>query len=421
MAFSLPPLCWRLVAQRNMKVTNKGRPAETKPEVEKSASLSVAQLAGKFKEQAASVSGKEVPANKPTRRKPPCSLPLHTQKVELGHNGETKPSPNACPLPRVKVKSSPLIEKLQANLAFAPAALVPGTSPKSPGLKVIPSPFSTPPSTPSSPGIQSRSSESDETPVSFDQPPEGTHLKFYNKVRTRGSLKRRPPSRKFRKSQSDSGDGEDLRATGSSQENGAKEEDGDEVFMPKSQKEELQSPVYGTGSKLMQKRIGSNEKPPSGRGSSSTENKEEREKETEAAKPCKSSTGDKEKPCASTPGEEERKSSQSTPEEKPCPSTMGDKDKKLCQNTPGDKEGSTLGEREDGSASEQEKRNKENKEVMKEENSEGKDIQETSDTQEKSLETGMPQPAADTGTASEHHSVMPMQEPGTVVQNGCTG
>lgn len=390
-----------------------GRPAETKPEVEKSASLSVAQLAGKFKEQAATISGKEVPANKPTRRKPPCSLPLHTQKVELGHNGEPKPSPNACLLPRVKVKSSPLIEKLQANLTFAPAALVPGTSPKSPGLKVIPSPFSTPPSTPSSPGIHSRSSESDETPVSFDQPPEGTHLKFYNKVRTRGSLKRRPPSRKFRKSQSDSGDGEDLRETGSSQENGAKEEDGDEVFMPKSQKEESQSPVCGTGSKLIQKQIGSNEKPPSGRGSSRTENKEEREKETEAVKPCKSRTGDKEKPCESTPGEEERKSSQSTPEEKSCPSTMGDKDKKLCQNTPGDKEGSTLGEREDGNASEQEKRNKENEEVKKEENSEGKDTQEASDTQEKSLETGMPQPAADTGTASEHHSVMLMQEPGT--------
>lgn len=71
---------------------------------------------------------------------------------------------------------------LQANLAFAPAALLPGASPKSPGLKALVSPFSTPPSTPTSPGIQSQPSEANETPVSFDQPPEGTQLQFYNKV-----------------------------------------------------------------------------------------------------------------------------------------------------------------------------------------------------------------------------------------------
>ncbi|XP_074854303.1 capZ-interacting protein isoform X2 [Carettochelys insculpta] len=387
-----------------------GIPAETKPEVEKSASLSVAQLAGKFKEQATVISGKEVPANKPTRRKPPCSLPLHTQKVELGHNGEPKLSPNACPLPKIKVKSSPLIEKLQSNLAFAPTALLPGTSPKSPGLKVITSPFSTPPSTPSSPGIQSRSSESDETPVSFDQPPEGTHLQFYNKVRTRGSLKRRPPSRKFRKSQSDCGDGDDLRATGSSQENGAKEEDNDEVFMSKSQKEELQSPMCGTDNKLLQKQRGSDEKPPLGRRSSGAE-KKEREKETESVRAHKSSTGDKEKLCQSAPRVEERKSSQSTLEEKPCPSTMEEEPKKLCQNTPGDREGkryiSTLHGKENSNAYEQEKRNKENKEMKEEENSEDKDI---SDAQEKYPETGMLQPAVDAGTPSEHQSVTSIQE-----------
>uniref|UniRef100_A0A8C8RB59 RCSD domain containing 1 n=1 Tax=Pelusios castaneus TaxID=367368 RepID=A0A8C8RB59_9SAUR len=394
------------------------RPTETKPEVEKPASLSVAQLAGKFKEPAATVSGKEIPANKPIRRKPPCSLPLHTQKVELGHNGEPKPSPNACPLPRVKVKSSPRIEKLQANLAFAPAALLPGTSPKSPGLKVIPSPFSTPPSTPSSPGIHSRSSESDEAPVSFDQPPEGTQLQFINKVRTRGSLTRRPPSRKFRRTQSDCGVGEGVGASVSSQENGAREQDGDEVFMPKSQKEELQSPVCGTGRKVMQKPIDSDEKPPSEGGFSKTENKEEREKKAEDVASCKGSTGDKEeKPGHSIPREEQRKPSQSTPEKKSCPSTMEDKDKKLCQNTPEDKEGqvymSTPGENENGNASEQEKRSKENKEVKKEQNSEGKDTQDTSDTQEKLLETGMLQPAEDTGTVSEHQSATLIQELGT--------
>ncbi|XP_007440240.1 capZ-interacting protein-like, partial [Python bivittatus] len=63
------------------------KPSETKMMVEKPKTPSVAQLAGKFQEQP-SLSGKEVPASKPTRRKPPCSLPLHTNKMELGQNGE---------------------------------------------------------------------------------------------------------------------------------------------------------------------------------------------------------------------------------------------------------------------------------------------------------------------------------------------
>lgn len=52
-------------------------------------------------------------------------------------------------------------------------------------------------------------------------------------MRTRGSIKRRPPSRRFRRSQSDCGELGDFRAAGSPQENGAQEEDGDEVFPPK--------------------------------------------------------------------------------------------------------------------------------------------------------------------------------------------
>lgn len=70
----------------------------------------------------------------------------------------------------------------QANLVFDPTALLPGASPKSPGLKAMVSPFHSPPSTPSSPGVRSRASESEEVPVSFDQPPEGSHLPCYNKV-----------------------------------------------------------------------------------------------------------------------------------------------------------------------------------------------------------------------------------------------
>ncbi|XP_064334028.1 capZ-interacting protein isoform X2 [Camelus dromedarius] len=179
------------------------RPAETNAKVDDSAPPSVAQLAGRFREQAAAAKEKSLPnANHP---------------------------------PKIKVKSSPLIEKLQANLAFDPAALLPGASPKSPGLKAMVSPFHSPPSTPSSPGVRSRASEPEEVPVSFDQPPEGSHLPCYNKVRTRGSIKRRPPSRRFRRSQSDCGDLGDFRAVEFSQENGAKEENGGEVFPPKSQ------------------------------------------------------------------------------------------------------------------------------------------------------------------------------------------
>ncbi|XP_036298323.1 capZ-interacting protein [Pipistrellus kuhlii] len=206
------------------------RPAETNANVDSSASPSVAQLAGRFREQAAA---KEMPASKPARRKPPCSLPLFPPKVELGQNGEEK-SPHTSHLPKVKVKSSPLIEKLQANLAFDPAALLPGASPKSPGLKAVVSPFHSPPSTPTSPGVCSRASKPEEVPISFDQPPEGSHLPCYNKVRTRGSIKRRPPSRRFRKSQSEYGELGDFRAPESSQENGAQEEAGDEVFQPKN-------------------------------------------------------------------------------------------------------------------------------------------------------------------------------------------
>ncbi|KAM9319603.1 capZ-interacting protein [Gastrophryne carolinensis] len=161
---------------------------------------SVAKLAGLFGDKIGAPR-KEAPPHKPIRRKPPCSLPL--PKPEATNNGDEKVSPHS-QAPKIKVKSSPLIEKLQANLAFSPGALLPGVSPKSPGLKVMASPFSSPPSTPSSPGVHPHhTSESEESPVSFEQPPEGTPLPSYTKVRTRGSLKRRPPSRRFRKSQTD--------------------------------------------------------------------------------------------------------------------------------------------------------------------------------------------------------------------------
>ncbi|KAM6095582.1 capZ-interacting protein [Chlamydotis macqueenii] len=337
------------------------RPAETNSEVDKSASPSVAQLAGKFKEQAANITGKEVPPHKPTRRKPPCSLPLYSHKTETSNNDEQKRSPNACPIPKVKVKSSPMIEKLQANLAFAPAALLPGASPKSPGLKALVSPFSTPPSTPTSPGIQSQPSEVNETPVSFDQPPEGTHLQCYNKVRTRGSIKRRPPSRKFRRSLSEYGEGEDLVANISSPENGAKE-DGDEVFGPKTEEAE-------TGSKEQKKQMESDEKPPSRKGSSRSEDEEKGEKQAEEITPCKSTTGDTkdEEECRGAPGKENSSQPPS-----------GDKEEKVCEGP--------QGEEQQGSACEKEKEDKEKEEAETEaeakETSESTDARRTSDTEE---------------------------------------
>ncbi|NXB13965.1 CPZIP protein, partial [Rhagologus leucostigma] len=367
------------------------RPAETNSEVDKSASPSVAQLAGKFKEQAANIPGKEVPPHKPTRRKPPCSLPLYSHKTETSDNDEQKRSPNACPIPKVKVKSSPMIEKLQANLAFAPAALLPGVSPKSPGLKVLVSPFSTPPSTPTSPGTQSQPSE---TPVSFDQPPESTQLQFYNKVRTRGSIKRRPPSRRFRRSLSEYGDGEDLGVSLSSPENGARE---DEVFGPNGKTEEAE-----TGSKEQKKRAGkekkqaeSDEKPPSRRGSSRSEDGEKGEKQAEEIIPCKNNTGNtkEEEVCHDAPGEENS----------PQPPSGNNE---VCEGPQGEEQQITACEQGKGDEE------KEEAEAETKETSESTDTQRTSDTEETALAPEPLQDAVGLETASEP-SVSAAQDQGT--------
>ncbi|NXU34108.1 CPZIP protein, partial [Drymodes brunneopygia] len=362
------------------------RPAETNSEVDKSASPSVAQLAGKFKEQAANIPGKEVPPHKPTRRKPPCSLPLYPHKTETSDNDEQKRSPNTCPMPKVKVKSSPMIEKLQANLAFAPAALLPGVSPKSPGMKVLVSPFSTPPSTPTSPGTQPQPSE---TPVSFDQPPESTQLQFYNKVRTRGSIKRRPPSRRFRRSLSEYGDGEDLGVSLSSPENGARE---DEVFGPNGRTEEDEE----KGSKEQKKQAESDEKPPSRRGSSRSEDGETGEKQAEEITPCKNNTGNtkEEEVCHDAPGEENSPQPPSGNNEV-CEGPQGEEQQSIaCEQGKGDKE-------------------KEEAEAETKERSENTDTQTTSGTKETALAAPeQPQDAVGLETASEP-SVSATQDQGT--------
>ncbi|XP_020830348.1 capZ-interacting protein isoform X2 [Phascolarctos cinereus] len=417
------------------------RLADTNAGVDKSASPSVAQLAGRFREKAAAISAKE------------------------------KPSPNAGHPPKIKVKNSPLIEKLQANLAFDPAALLPGASPKSPGLKAIVSPFHSPPSTPSSPGVRSRSTEPEEVPVSFDQPPEGSHLPCYNKVRTRGSIKRRPPSRRFRRSQSDCGvDLGDLGAAESSQENGAKEEDSDEVFTPKNKA--LGSPLSSNRAmgKELRRKLESDEKPLIRRSRSMTENPGERSKALEEATSCRNAVKNKEGKEQNTVEDDEGESHQTATDnkeeisespkadekeaspggsggvrkekttedptsekEETSEKSTGDKEEKPGQKNTGakdeePKQGTATGtneERTQNTPQEKEGDNATEPEKDKEENEqkagipENTDSQEITHKQESNAGTGYSQLATDSETTNEAPSVQSTcsAEDGTIVQD----
>ncbi|XP_077402826.1 duboraya [Vanacampus margaritifer] len=165
---------------------------------------SVAELAGRFKGSSPPPASE---TEKPVRRRPPRSLQLPKSHGDEQEKAAGVTSP-------VKAKrNSALIEKLQANLALSPAALLP--SPKSPGFRLL-APFSPPPSpsptagsplsTLTSPSPISTSLVTEEEgPVSFEAPPtaaEGSLLMNVNKSRARHSLKRRPPSRRHRKSSS---------------------------------------------------------------------------------------------------------------------------------------------------------------------------------------------------------------------------
>ncbi|KAG1932868.1 capZ-interacting protein [Pimephales promelas] len=131
-------------------------------------------------------------------RRPTCSLVINNQKDEE-HEQEKKSSNSPHP-PKMKLKSSPLIEKLQANLALSPTVLL--SPPKSPESKE-PASASCPisPCRPASSTLQPvHLSCEDEAPVSFEQPVEGTPLPNINKSRARLSFKRRLPTRLHRKS-----------------------------------------------------------------------------------------------------------------------------------------------------------------------------------------------------------------------------
>ncbi|XP_076832432.1 capZ-interacting protein [Brachyhypopomus gauderio] len=131
---------------------------------------SVAELAGKFKSHTLPVSSTETQAPAPARP------------------------------PTAKLKGSPLIEKLQANLTLTPTPLL--TIHKSPEAKLQATPLCiiSPCESPGS-ALRPPQASKDEVPVSFEQPAEGAaHLLSVNKTRVRLSFKRRLPSRQHRKS-----------------------------------------------------------------------------------------------------------------------------------------------------------------------------------------------------------------------------
>ncbi|XP_008288582.1 capZ-interacting protein [Stegastes partitus] len=159
---------------------------------------SVAELAGRFKGHILPMpnSNDELPF----RRRPPCSLKLQNQTDDNEESDKSIVSPKPF---KIKMKNSAIIEKLQANLALSPTALLP--SPKSPEVKLPPAPLS--PTTPCSPlSPQSPTlrpphlSSEEEDRISFDSPPEGTPLPSINKTRARLSFKRRLPTRQHRRS-----------------------------------------------------------------------------------------------------------------------------------------------------------------------------------------------------------------------------
>ncbi|KAM3601197.1 uncharacterized protein V6R79_008897 [Siganus canaliculatus] len=178
---------------------------------------SVAELAGRFKGSSAppDAAGNEQKTEKPVRRRPPRSLQLSKP-----HGDEQEQSPDVTSPVLAKAKrNSALIEKLQASLVLSPSALM--ASPLSPGFRMLPPAFPSPSSgsapvsttastacvgTPTSPVLTSPPTE-EEGPASFETPPsvgEGSILSNDSvKGRARHSIRRRPPSRRHRKSSSD--------------------------------------------------------------------------------------------------------------------------------------------------------------------------------------------------------------------------
>ncbi|XP_068441562.1 LOW QUALITY PROTEIN: capZ-interacting protein [Clinocottus analis] len=185
--------------QKNTLKKQKGTISGISPRMEDSPSKpSVAELAGRFKGHILTMPGSN--DELPFQRRHPCSLKLQNQKGD-NESDKTIVSPNPC---NIKMKNSSFIEKLQANLALSPTALLPSPN-KSPEVKLQPAPLSPTspgsPQSPLSPTLRpSHPSSEEEEAVSFDSPPEGAPLLSVNKTRARLSFKRRPPTRQHRRS-----------------------------------------------------------------------------------------------------------------------------------------------------------------------------------------------------------------------------
>ncbi|KAM7412739.1 hypothetical protein PAMA_020221 [Pampus argenteus] len=161
---------------------------------------SVAELAGRFKGHILPMPASNDEVKLPFFRRPPCSLKLPNRKTDNEESDKTADSSH--PL-KSKMKNSAIFEKLQANLALSPTALLP--SHKTSDVKLQSAPLSPPtpcsPLSPQSPTLRpSQLSSEEEDPVSFDSPPEGAPLPSFNKTRARLSFKRRPPTRQHRRS-----------------------------------------------------------------------------------------------------------------------------------------------------------------------------------------------------------------------------
>ncbi|XP_015227278.1 PREDICTED: capZ-interacting protein-like, partial [Cyprinodon variegatus] len=269
---------------------------------------SVAELAGKFKgpaPQPNSPAGNQ--EDKPVRRRPPRTLPLPNTDEAQPPSGVTSPS-------KVK-RNSALIEKLQANLTLGSPTAVPLKSPcrKLPPGFTLPSPGSAPPLSIVTPTSPAPISPSTEIPTSFEAPPsagEGNILPSINKGRARLSIRRRPPSRRHRKSSSgdDMGVGQDAAETHLSSrdegeektaaEEGGEEDEGGEVFKkegptePSAPQEPKEAQEMKSNTDVKE---GEEEKKEEERGqSSSLQGEEEEEKKEEERGPSSSQQGEEE-------------------------------------------------------------------------------------------------------------------------------
>ncbi|XP_041949768.1 duboraya isoform X4 [Alosa sapidissima] len=172
--------------------------------------VSVAELAGKFKDHSVSSCAGYDGQNKPVRRRPPRTLQIPATGDES--QAEEQKSDGAAARPaRSRNRNSALIEKLQSNLALSPLALSPTPmlpSPKSPGLRLQP-PGSSPncPSSPVAP-MPRAGKKPVEAPASFESPADAALLPSINKGRARLSVRRRPPSRRVRRAGEEEMDGE---------------------------------------------------------------------------------------------------------------------------------------------------------------------------------------------------------------------